>query len=66
MLEKYLQKISARIVKFLRTGTTIRLCHKEFNNCPTRCDLFSLLYFCRQLYMFRVLNTYRTTHMNHN
>ena len=25
-----------------------------FNNCPTRCDLFSLLYFCRQLYMFRV------------
>jgi len=26
----------------------------EFNNCPTRCDLFSLLYFCRQLYMFRV------------
>ena len=27
----------------------------EFNNCPTRCDLFSLLYFCRQLYMFREL-----------
>ena len=27
----------------------------EFNNCPTRCDLFSLSYFCRQLYMFRVL-----------
>ena len=26
----------------------------EFNNCPTRCDLFSLLHFCRQLYMFRV------------
>ena len=26
-----------------------------FNNCPTRCDLFSLLHFCRQLYMFRVL-----------
>ena len=25
------------------------------NNCPTRCGLFSLLYFCRQLYMFRVL-----------
>jgi hypothetical protein len=24
-------------------------------NCPTRCDLLSLLYFCRQLYMFRVL-----------
>ena len=27
----------------------------EFNNCPKRCDLFSLLHFCRQLYMFRVL-----------
>ena len=27
----------------------------KFNNCPTRCDLFSLLHFCRQLYMFRVL-----------
>ena len=27
----------------------------EFKNCPTRCDLFSLLYFCRQLYMFRAL-----------
>ena len=26
-----------------------------FNSCPTRCDLFSLLYFCRQLYMFQVL-----------
>jgi len=27
----------------------------EFNNCPTRCAIFSLLHFCRQLYMFRVL-----------
>ena len=27
----------------------------KFNNCPTRCDLFSLLHFCRQLYMFQVL-----------
>jgi len=25
------------------------------NNCPTRCDLFSLLHFCRQLHMFQVL-----------
>ena len=25
----------------------------EFNNCPTRHNLFSLLHFCRQLYMFR-------------
>ena len=28
---------------------------KQFNNCPTRCVLFRLLHFCRQLYMFRVL-----------
>jgi len=27
----------------------------KFNNCPTRCDSFSLLHFCRQLYMFQVL-----------
>jgi len=27
----------------------------EFNNCPTRCDLLSLLHFCRQLCMFQVL-----------
>jgi len=27
----------------------------EFTNCPTRCNLFSLLHFCRQLYMFPVL-----------
>jgi len=27
----------------------------KFNICPTRCDLFNLLHFCRQLYMFRVL-----------
>jgi len=26
----------------------------EFNNFPTRFDLFSLLYYCRRLYMFRV------------
>jgi len=30
-------------------------CCNEFNNSPTRCDLFRLLNFCRQLYMFRVL-----------
>jgi len=36
---------------------------REFNNCPTRCDLFSLLYFCRQLYMFRVLTPiFRSTY----
>jgi len=26
----------------------------EFNNCPTRCVLFSFSHFCGQLYMFRV------------
>jgi len=34
--------------------TWVRASWIEFNNCPTRCDLFSLLHFCRQLYMFRV------------
>ena len=29
----------------------------EFNNCSTRCDLFSSLHFCRQLYMFQVLTS---------
>ena len=32
-------------------------CYIKFNNCLTRCDLFSLLHFCRQLYMFRVLTS---------
>ena len=35
--------------------TWVRSSWIEFNNCPTRCDLFNLLHFCRQLYMFRVL-----------
>jgi hypothetical protein len=26
----------------------------EFNNCSKRCGLFSLLHYCRQLYMFQV------------
>jgi len=34
-------------------NTWIRALWIKFNNCPTRCDLFSLLYFCRQLYVFR-------------
>ena len=32
----------------------------EFNNFPTRCDLFSSLHFCRQLYMFQVLTPIRS------
>ena len=35
--------------------TWVRASWIEFNNCPTRSDLFSLLHFCRQLYMFQVL-----------
>ena len=35
--------------------TWVRASWIEFNNFPTRCDLFSLLHYCRQLYMFRVL-----------
>ena len=35
--------------------TWVRALWIEFNNCPTRCDLYSLLNFCRQLYTFRVL-----------
>ena len=35
--------------------TWVRVSWIEFNNCPTRCDLFSLLHFSRQLYMFRLL-----------
>jgi hypothetical protein len=38
----------------------------EFNNCPTRCDLFNLLYFCRQLYMFRVLTPIISSSYNCN
>ena len=36
-------------------STWVRASWIEFNNWPTRCYLFSLLHFCRQLYMFRVL-----------
>ena len=35
--------------------TWVRASWIEFNICPTRWDLFSLLHFCRQLYTFRVL-----------
>ena len=35
--------------------STFDLTNFESNNCPTRCDLFILLYFCRQLYMFQAL-----------
>ena len=35
--------------------TWVRASWIKFNKCPTRYDLLSLLHFCRQLYMFRVL-----------
>jgi len=38
----------------------------EFNNFLTSCDLFSLLHFCRQLYMFRVLTPIITSSYNCN
>jgi len=38
----------------------------EFCNCPTRCDLLSLLYLCRQLYMFRVLTPITRSSYNCN
>jgi len=44
---------SKLFVAFLYTW--VRASWIEFNNFPTRCDLFSLLHFCRQRYMFRVL-----------
>ena len=37
-----------------------------FFNCPTRCDLLSLLYLCRQLYMFRVLTPIIRSSYNRN
>jgi len=49
LVKSYLENRFQRIVY-----TWVRASWIEFNNCPTRCDLFSLLYFCRQLYMFRV------------
>ena len=46
--------------------TWVRASWMEFNNCPPRCDLFSLLHFCRQLYMFRVLTPITRSSYNHN
>ena len=37
-----------------------------FNNCPIRCDLFSLLHFYRQLYMFHVLTSFIRSSSNCN
>jgi len=47
-------QLDATIYIFL-IYTWVRASWIELNNCPTRCDIFSLLHFCRQLYMFRVL-----------
>ena len=43
------------ILKFRMDDHEPNIIKIEFNNCPTRCELFRLLHFCRQLYVFRVL-----------
>jgi len=58
--EKYITHMNA----FLYTW--VRVSWIEFNNCQTRCDLFSLLHLCRQLYMFRVLTPIIRTLYNYN
>ena len=37
-----------------------------FSNCPTRCDLYSSLVSCRQLYVFRVLTPFIRSSYNCN
>jgi len=51
------------IIIFIEFGYSARILFSwvraswiNLNNCP-RCDLFSLLHICRQLYMFRVLTS---------
>ena len=44
------------ILRCQRFNSIYKICFFiEFNNYPSISDLFSLLHFCRQLYMFRVL-----------
>ena len=59
-LAKKKTKISSLLYTWFRASWI------EFNNCPTRCDLFSLLHFCRQLYMFRVLKPINRSSYNCN
>ena len=49
------QRCKHNIFPFLVLHFALLLMYLQFSDCPTRCDLFSLLCFCRQLYMFRVL-----------
>ena len=53
--KKPIGRLYIYIYIYIYIYTWVRALWIEFNNYPTRCDLFSLLYFCRQLYMFRVL-----------
>ena len=48
----YFPIITYRPLHFILPSNT---CYHKFNNCQTKCNLFSSLYFCRQLYMFRML-----------
>ena len=59
MIDSYTRLISPRYINLEKTlatlgRTVINKMKRDFNNCQKRCDLFSLLYICRQLYMFRV------------
>jgi len=60
------QKLGSCITTFLLLYTWVRASWIEFNNCPTRCDLFSLLHFWRQLYMFLVLTPIMRSSYNCN
>jgi hypothetical protein len=51
---------------FAWNGSLVNNSSNEFKNCPTKCDLFSLLYFCRQLYMFRVVTPIIRSSYNYN
>ena len=51
----WLNAMNKKYIKRFFIYTCVRASWTESNNCPTRCDLFSSLHFCRQLYMFRAL-----------
>ena len=58
--------IRSRCYIYIYIYTWVRVTWIEFNNYPTRCDIFSLLCFCRQLYMFRVLTPIIRSSYNYN
>jgi len=54
-LPKSLMRLRVVVLNITVKSSVGNFMRLEFNNCPRRCDLLSLLHFCRQLYMFRVL-----------